>query len=143
MKHLNKTQRREERKQQVASALHGEGLYLYQNNTKGDLLLPKPAAGGQRRVAVRQQFQGDNYFMQMVRSNDLKLIKEIASPERTNMAEQKLILDQPDIVTNEGKVEHFVKEQPVSLNENQPKGTEKAPDVLINENPIDGLVILG
>jgi hypothetical protein len=143
MNHLNRTQRREERKQQIRDALHGEGLYLYENNTRGDLMLPKPAAGGQKRVGVKQQFQGDSYFMQMVRSNDLKLIREIASPERLAMAEQKLLLDQPETVTHAGPVEHVIKDNPMPLNETQPKGTEKAQDVLINENPLDGVVIVG
>ena len=60
------------------------------------------------------------------------------------MLEQKLILDQPDRVTNEGTVENVVQQQPkkkVKQNESrQPKPAQ--PDVLLNEDPMAGVEIL-
>ena len=60
------------------------------------------------------------------------------------MNEQKLILDQPDLVTNQGKVEHVVapnpKLQPINDAVN-PNGS-KAQDVLLTEDPVEGLTII-
>lgn len=142
---MNRYERRAEREQQIKRALHGEGLYEYLNNRKGDLNLPKPAANGVKRVAPGKTFEGDNYFMQMVRTNDLRLVREITSPEqeRINMQEQqKLILDQPDTVTNEGKIEHVVTQKPQKMNEQAPQAKAGAPEVLLNEDPMEGVEII-
>jgi hypothetical protein len=53
------------------------------------------------------------------------------------MSEEKLILDQPDTVTDEGKVEHVVSKKKKKLNETKSTG-EQQPDVLLNEGPIEG-----
>lgn len=141
MKHrkLNKYEKRIENKKLLERTLHGEGLYIYQNNTKGDLVLPKPTASGVRTVGIGKQFQGDNYYMKLVKSNDLKYIKEIISPEGINM-EQKLMLDQPDRFTHEGKTEQIVFNPQKILNENKPE--EKQPDFLINEDPMANIEII-
>jgi len=141
---MNKYERRAEREQQIKIALHGEGLYEYINNRKGELNLPKVAANGIKRVAPGKTFEGDSYFMQMVKTNDLRLVREIISPEqeRINMQEQqKLILDQPDTITNEGKIEHVVTQKPQKMNEQAPQ-LKTAPEVLLNEDPMEGVEIL-
>ena len=55
----------------------------------------------------------------------------------------KLILDQPDQITNQGKIEHVVADnQKALIKENDASKNEE--NVLITENPIDGLeIILG
>ncbi len=141
---LNKYEKKREQVNQLEAALHGEGLYLYENHSPSDLTLPRPTKSGLRLVGAGKQFQGDNYFMQLVRSGHLRLIKELQSPEqeRAIMAEQeeKLILDQPDTVTPKGKVEHVVDQEPLQrLNE---ADSEEQPEVLLNEQP-DGFVIVG
>ncbi len=147
-KRMNKYERRNERQQKMAEALKGEGIYLYENNTPGDLILPKPTKSGIRTISQGRQFQGDSYYLQLVRNNQLKLIKEILSPEqeRIQMAyPQKLILDQPDTVTAKGTVEHLLPaEPPKPLNEQQPskKANHHSSDVLINEDPMAGIVII-
>jgi hypothetical protein len=151
---FNKYERKENNRAQIENALHGEGLYLYENNTNADMTLPRPTKSGLRAVGPREQFQGDNYYMQMVKVGHLRLIKELQSPnanEATTNEEnlmnspqdEKLILDQPDMVTEQGQVEHVqatpVPAQPLNEGDNQPK-----PDVLINESPVDdGFVIVG
>jgi hypothetical protein len=141
---FNKYEKREEQAKAVAQAMHGEGLYLYENNTDATLTLPRPTKSGVRVVGARKQFQGDNYYMSMVPIY-LRYIKELQSPqqERQAMNEQKLILDQPDTITHKGKVEHVVDKQSPSQKLNEQGGDDQG-DILLNEGPVDnGFVIVG
>ena len=143
---FNKFEKKEVQAQQLANALHGEGLYLYRNSTDADLALPRPTKSGLRSVGPRAEFQGDNYYMQMVRNGFLRLVKEIQSPEQQRAAnevtmQEKLILDQPDIVKQDGKVEHVLVQPQQKLNENK-GGQQKQPDVLINESPDDDSFVI-
>lgn len=145
---FNKYERKEIRAQLLEQRLHGEGLYIYQNANNGELTLPRPTASGVRRVPAGGQFQGDNYYMGMVQSHDLRLVQELVSPEAERKAkemENKLILDQPDIVKAEGTVEH------VQVPAAQPKRqklhdhtqpAKAAPDVLLTEDPMAGVEIV-
>ena len=153
---FNKFEKKEVRSQMLENALHGEGLYLYRNNTKADLNLPRPTKSGIRSVGPGKEFQGDNYYMQLVRQGMLRLVKELQSPNHTSqevitesiktevkMTNDKLILDQPDMITEHGKVEHVVSNPEKKLNETQ-EDAEKKPDVLLNEGPVEGgFVIVG
>lgn len=153
---LNRLERREFQKQKLAQNLAGDGLYVYENNTSGTLTLPKPTASGKRTLAPKEQFQGDSYFMSLVKppNNLLKFVREITPnlPENqtqtlveTNMNEQKLILDQPDRVTSEGTVEQVVKQPaPQKLNDSVEKKPAPPKEVLLTEEPMDGIeIILG
>ncbi len=147
---FNKYEKKEIRSQVLANALHGEGMYLFENNTKADLTLPRPTKSGLRSVGPKQQFQGDNYYMQMVKQGHLRLIKVLQTPEQeralqeaTMQQDDKLILDQPDTIKEHGKVEHIVNKnvpaRQLDEGDNQPQ-----PDVLLNEGPVDdGFVIVG
>lgn len=142
---FNKYEKAEVRRTMIEQAMHGEGLYLYENHTNADLTLPRPTKSGVRTVRAKSQFQGDNYYLQLVRSGHLRLLKELQSPEQERAAmqpqEEKLILDQPDTVTDKGKVEHVVdkKGKVQRLNE---AGNDPQEDVLLNEGP-SGFVIVG
>lgn len=147
---LNRYEKREAQEKKVKSSLFGTGKYLYENNTDGDLSLPKPTNEGIRNVGPRKRFEGDSYYMKLVGQpmNLLKLIKKISceeTKEKEMTEEKKLILDQPDTINNQGKIEHVVSDQvPVqNLNDNTDLN-EKKPDVLLNESPVDGVeIILG
>jgi hypothetical protein len=156
---MNRFEKKANRQQKMKDALHGEGLYVYENNTRGDLDLPKPTASGKKSLKVGEQFQGDNYYMRLVPTM-LRYIRcivpagqqqavEQAAPaqplnEGTTMSEKQLILNQPDRVTNKGKVEHVVNQPQQPLNEGQPTKSAPTPEVLINEDPMDGVeIILG
>lgn len=128
----------------------GKGYFLYENNTSGTLMLPKATSSGVRSVeAVNPnvpgsgRFQGDDYYMDMVRSNMLRLIKTLRTPNQEELMQEqneKLILDQPDQITEAGKVEHVAAPKPVQpLNEGD---GEEGPVVLLNENPMDDVEIL-
>lgn len=146
---FNRYERKEVRAQQIENALHGEGVYLYQNNTNADLSLPRPTKSGIRSVGPKMQFQADNYYMQLVKQGLLRLVKELQSPEQQRAAnevkvEEKLILDQPDMITEAGKVEHVVNKNTPAQKLHEQKGKQPQPDVLLNEAPVDsGFVIVG
>lgn len=149
---LNKYEKNMLRAQKRKAALSGKGLYVFRNNTSGDLLLPRPTKSGITRVSTNEEFQGDDYYMFMVRNNELRLVRQIESPEQPaktlnettepNMAD-KLITEQPPVVTNEGTVE-FVEQKPKQqkLDEHKPNEQQPQPDVLLNENPLDGIEII-
>lgn len=135
------------REQLRQRALAGEGKYLFQNKPGAELFLPKPANDGRTRIPANGTFEGDSYFFGLVRTNQIKLIKEleITPPpvEETPMLEQKLILDQPDRVTQEGTVESVVPQpkQKKTKNESRTSKTPE-PEVLLTEDPMSGVEIL-
>jgi hypothetical protein len=146
----NRFERDAERREAKARFLHGEGLYLYKNNTAGTLILPKPTSNGKTRVESGQEFEGDNYYMSLVQANSLRLVRELISPEQERqqkmLNEEKLILDQPPTVTNKGVVEHVAvdsqaEKQVENLQEGKPQ--ENKNEVLLNDDPLDGVTILG
>jgi hypothetical protein len=142
---FNRYEQKEVRAQQIENAIHGEGIYLYRNNTNADLTLPRPTKSGLRSVGPGKEFQGDNYYMQLVKTGFCRLVKEIQSPQQAlaeaNMQQDKLILDQPDMITEQGKVEHVVKNAPVKKINEQDKKDEES--ILLNEaSSGEGFVIV-
>lgn len=137
---FNKYEKKEVRAEMLAQAMHGDGLYLFENKSNADLTLPRPTKSGIRKVGPRGQFQGDSYYLQLVRTGFLRLIKELQSPEQEKtIMEEKLILDQPDRITSEGTIEQVVKGKPKQrLNEGD---NDPQQDVLLNESP-SGFVIV-
>ena len=125
------------RKEKLKEAMRGEGRYIFQNNTSGELTLPKmPLEGKSLTVGVKQQFIGDSYFIQMVKTNELRLI-EILEKEEPPM--EKLITEQPPVVTDAGKVEFVTSDsKKKKLNETD----VKKDDVLLTEDPMGGIVIV-
>lgn len=151
-KKLNKYERRDEQSEKLKHNMGGSGVYIYENNSNADLTLPKPTASGIRCVGPRKQFQGDSYYMSWVGSpmNLLKLV-EIVVPKTTKLQIEKekemtdkLILDQPDTVKGTGTVEYVVGVDPVAKPLNDNTEQQKMPEVLLTEDPLDGVeIILG
>lgn len=149
---LNKYQQGMLRQERREANLSGKGLFVYRNNTSGELFLPRPTKSGQSRVKFQEEFQGDDYYMYMVRNNELRLVKQIesaqpAAPQVLNensmekKMDDKLITEQPPTVTNEGTIEYVSDSgEQIKLNESQPQDQKQ--DVLLNENPLDGVEIL-
>jgi hypothetical protein len=156
MRHDRKFTRNERKNfqtERVKKAMEGHGMFLFENNTNADLTLPRPTKSGRRIIGPKEQFQGDDYYMSLVRSNFLRLIEVIQTPEQEKQALQKqeesvntqtkLILDQPDVITEQGKVEHVAMPslgQAQPLNEGPGQG-QKQPDVLINESPTGYVIV--
>jgi hypothetical protein len=152
-KRFTRQEKKEIQRTKLENNMSGTGIYIYENNTDGDLNLPKPTISGSRTIGPRKRFQGDSYYMKWVGSpmNLLRFIEEVVPQTKTlnenkenNMNEKKLILDQPDTVTSKGKVEHVVSEDTPVQSLNDSTNSDKKPDVLLNESPIEGLeIILG
>lgn len=152
----NRIERRKLNAEKLATKMGGTGLYIFENNTDSDLKLPKATASGVRIIGPRKRFQGDSYFLNWVGKpmNLLRLIEEITPKKTTQeiaeeiarrnpvMNEQKLILDQPDTITSKGKIEHIVNNELPVQPLNDSASSKPVNDVLINENPLDGVSII-
>lgn len=140
---LNRYQSEPMKRRTVEQIQHGEGLFVFRNRLNGTLTLPKPTKSGIKTVPPNGEWQGDNYYLGLVKTNEATLVRTILTPEQTKemaMNEEKLILDQPDTVTAEGTVENVVKQEPQKLNEASPNDPKK--DVLLTEDPMDGVEII-
>ena len=132
-------------------AMRGSGVFVYENNTKGDLDLPKATNSGKKSLKQGEQFQGDSYYMRLVPTM-LRYIRCIVPAEqppqadvielKENVMAEKLILDQPERVTQQGAVEQVVVEPKQKLNESQPKTQTPTKDVLLTEDPMEGVEII-
>jgi hypothetical protein len=82
----------------------------------------------------------------VIRTNDdAPVINENTTIKTEERKEEmdKLILDQPDCVTQKGKVEHvLVQPTKKPLNEVMPQDPSQPGDMLINEDPMDGVEII-
>lgn len=151
-KRMNRYEKREMNHEKLTKALHGEGIYVFRNNTNADFGLPKPSLSGSRTIGRGQEFQGDSYFLNYV-GMGLSLVRTIVAagtpPETTEAVEpfevimesQKLILDQPDTITIGGKVEHVV-ETPNVVRKQIKEQKKHQEDTLLLEDPLDGVEIL-
>jgi hypothetical protein len=132
LKKMTRLERAALRKQKLEEVLAGTGKYIFKNNTSGDLELPKKNLDGKNKVAKNEEFMGDSYFLQLVKTNDLKLVRILGET-----MDNKLITEQPPVVTHEGKVEFTINEKPI----NEEKDPKKK-DVLLTEDPMGGIVIV-
>lgn len=152
---MNRLEKKTNQALKREDALRGSGLFVYKNNTKGTLNLPKATASGKKDLAEGEEFQGDSYYMQLVPTM-LRYIRCITPADnatqtgtaltelRESTMSEKLILDQPDRVTNQGTVEHVVAEPKQKLHENSPKSQPQKQDVLLTEDPMEGVeIVLG
>ena len=166
---LTRYEKRTMHAEKLKNDMAGTGVYVYENNTDGDLTLPKPTDSGVRKISPKGKpgcrFQGDSYYLQWVGSpmNLLKFVEEIVPKmtfqelqdhkakqqlllEETEMAnERQLLLDQPDCITHNGKIERVVVEPgQIKINDNTDPNQKKPADVLLTEDPLDGVeIILG
>jgi hypothetical protein len=134
---LPKPHRKTDRTEKMAkyqADLSGSGKYIFQNNTKGELHLPRPTTSGVKRVRVGETFEGDSYYFQLVKTNELKFIEEV------HAMEQKLITEQPPTVTPGGTVE-YVREQEAFKKMNEEEKDHQN-DILLTEQPMDGIKII-
>jgi hypothetical protein len=146
----NRYQAMSDARQAAKDKMTGTGLYRFKNNSKGTLMLPKPAQDGRRQIGEGEEFIGDSYFITFMKK-ELIIVEQLATEpeplEERNIMSEKLILDQPDTVTVSGTIEQVVRaQQPVPaqlpLIEDDADPTKK--NVLINEDPLEGMeIVLG
>jgi hypothetical protein len=140
-KKLNRYEKEAHRQEKMSTALQGHGMYIFENISNGDLWLPKPDANGSKGpVPPGGKWKGDDYFHQLVKNRDAKISEILISPQvqQEQIMQEKLLVDQPDRVTDEGVVEQILPKQ--TLNEVSPPPTSG--EKLINEDPLDGVSIL-
>jgi hypothetical protein len=147
---MSKRERTEIKNKNLAESLKGSGLFLFKNRSNtASIQLPKMSSDGKKWVEPNQTWQGDSFFLKMIPREAL-LIKTIISPDQQKkeeeMNENKLLLDQPDQVTSEGKVEHVVPSEECVLNEDTKKKnkteSKKNGKKLLTEDPIAGVSII-
>lgn len=135
----NRYERDAENRRVMESRSTGKGCYIYRNRSQtGSLTLPKPSLDGEKVIPPGETWKGDDYFMYMVNNHEATLVEAISTGAEP--MENKLILDQPEQVTEAGKVEHVEVDQP--LIEAQPSEDKKPEEVLLNEDPLDGVEII-
>lgn len=121
----------------------GKGVYIFENNSNSDLLLPKLSLDGKKIIGPHKAFRGNDFFLKMVKTNELKLIQVIDTGDNKVMNENKLILDQPDMVKSTGKVEHVQASKPnVQLNDSNNTSSENKENVLLTEDPSGSIEII-
>ena len=140
---FKKIQRIAEKRALNEKKMSGVGKFVFKNrNEQATLTLPKKGLNGETTISPGGTFEGDDYFMFMV-PKELLIVKALDTINETKetevINEEKLILDQPDVVTGKGKVEHVVEDEPQSLkedsiNEDEPK--------LLTEDPLAGITII-
>ncbi len=131
---FTRMQRFEHRQNLLRQRLASDGRrFKYRNNTPGDLGLPKPAEDGRTAVGPEGEFIGDGYFLCMV-PQCLIVVEDLNMKNNEN----KLITEQPPVVTNEGRVEYVQQQKQQKLNEGKPG---KQQDVLLTEDPVGGVVV--
>ena len=136
---LTRKQKRERMLQKREAHMAGDGVYIYQNITGADLMLPRPTKSGRRTVGPREKFIGDSYYKTM---KEVACLQEVQAPMQPQQ-EQQLLTEVPPTVTHDGKVE-YVQKQPEQkpLTEDEKKKLEKQQDVLLTESPLDGIRIM-
>jgi hypothetical protein len=153
---MNKKEKSELKKNNLEKSQMGEGLFVFQNrSSQATLQLPKTSFDGKKWIGPNQTWKGDSFFLKMI-PREAFLVKTLISPDEQKqkeeeriMAENKLLLDQPDQVTQEGKIEHVVETgDVVELNEGSTKKKKKKnenvnnPNTLLTEDPIAGVTII-
>jgi hypothetical protein len=139
---FTRQEKRKNQENQMKRALSGTGSYIFENNTKGSLNLPKAGLDGKKHLRVKEQFNGDSYFLSyvgpptfMIRLISGPLPAEQPQVLKENVMEKKLLVDQPDTFTTQGKVEHVVQETPKQKLNDSNQSNEQPKDILLVENP--------
>jgi hypothetical protein len=153
-KKKDKAKTRQERnkikKDNIEQIQKGEGLFLFKNRSNfATLELPKKSQDGKKWVGPNETWQGDSYFLRMIPKEAI-LIETLENPKKEEiMSEEKLILDQPDTVTTDGKVEHVLENQDQKLNEQSTtkkrktkSESKKSKETLLTEDPTSGVIII-
>lgn len=149
IKGSTKQQRDQIRKNNIEVQQKGEGLFIFKNRSSfATLELLKKSKDGKKWVGPNETWQGDSYFLKMV-PREAILVQTLINPKQEtkedNMSDNKLLLDQPDQVTSDGRVEHFVPNEEQQINEQVPVKSEnkkKSKETLLTEDPLAGVTII-
>jgi len=115
-------------------------LFLFENHHNYDLKLSRPAYKGLEMIKPRGQFLAEKDFFEFVKVGMIRFIGPYKQKEV--IVENKLILDQPPIVTNEGKVEHVAAGQNSKKKILKEGEQEHLDEVLLVESPCSNIKII-
>jgi len=115
-------------------------LHIFENHHNYDLMLPRPAHKNLTIVKAKSKFFADKDFQEYVKVGMIRYI----GPHQTKevLMENKLILDQPNIVTTEGVIEHVAAGQTCKKKVLKEGEGEKLDEVLLVESPSAGIKII-
>lgn len=146
---------RAEALQEKLAAIHqkpadfdNEITYIFENHKPVDFSLPKKSICGKKMIPPKGRFRGDEYFITFVKSGDLRLVDTIHPKPKTlnenaGASMEKLILDQPERFTNQGKTENVVvTNNPKQVLNDNNNPNPKQQDVLLVESPMEGIDII-
>lgn len=145
-KKATKIERTENNKKAIEYKQHGEGLFLFKNKSSvASLDLPKKSFDGKKWVGPNETWKGDSYFLAMI-PREAILVETLISPNQGLQEEkmsEKLLLDQPDQITQNGKVEHVVSnvQKPLNEQDKQEEQNENK-ETLLTEDPLAGVTII-
>jgi hypothetical protein len=156
---MNKIESVAENRQKIQHWTKGTGLFEYRNRSSGTLTLPKSIRIKGREIKEIEKngtWEGDSYFQILVRQGLASLVRVIVPEdapvvlpqtlnvikEGTEMSEDKLLLEQPDTVKTTGKVEQVVANANANAKKIE-KPKSKNEEVLLNDDPLSGVQILG
>jgi hypothetical protein len=111
-----------------------EKLFVYKNYNRDETKLPEANRDGQWIIPPTGEFVGDSRYFPLLKTGRLKLLKEV---EQQMPQPQKLLTEQPPVVSHQGHVE-FVKVDAQQLNEEEKKKKDK----LLSEDPLSGVKLL-
>jgi hypothetical protein len=133
---IHKRLQREQRLLKRTDDMKGTGSFIFVNCTKGDFYLPRPTKSGKRIVKFGEEFEGDSYYMFLLKTGELRIVREVQDETKllkeTSMSE-KLLTEQPPTVTHDGKVEYVVTEE---------DNEKKKKDKLLSEKSLEGVKLL-
>ena len=115
-------------------------LYIFENHHNYDLQLPKPACKNLTLVKSKGKFVADKSFFEYVKVGMIRFIEPYV--EKGVIVENKLMLDQPAMITNEGKVEHVAVGQTCKKKVLKEGEGEQLDEVLLVESPCSGVKII-
>jgi len=126
--------------------VEGDTIYTFENHRNHDFSLPRKSFDNKSLIPPRGKFKGDAYFLMFLKTGDIRLVSSEPYINEANKENdmKKLILDQPDRVTTQGTTESVLVDTPAQqvLTEAPTKVKAVAPDVLLVENPLDGIDII-
>lgn len=81
---MTRVEKKEFLKKSAQDALRGSGRFVFQNRLSTDFTMPKAHFGKKTMVHAGEKFEGDSYFMQFVKTGELRLVSIIEPENLTN-----------------------------------------------------------
>lgn len=148
---------------QIDKAKESKKLYMYQNITTRDVILPRPTHSGRTVVGGREKFVGGECYKQV---SELMCLNEILAAEKekpevllentvvkveeskgevivADKKEQILLTEIPEIYKEEGKVEYVMKSDNEQILQESDDKKEAKKKKLIKESGISGVKFFG